>query len=53
MRRKGFRGIGLPEDGYFVNEKFIRYATPLIQGEVKPPIVNGLPEFVRLKKQFI
>ena len=43
----------ITEDGYFVNEKFIRYATPLIQGEVKPPIVNGLPEFVRLKKQFI
>jgi 6-phosphofructokinase 1 len=38
------------EDGFLPNEKFIEYARPLIEGEVKYPIENGLPKFVTLEK---
>jgi 6-phosphofructokinase len=38
------------EDGFLPNEKFIEYARPLIEGEVKPPIEGGLPKFVILEK---
>lgn len=37
-------------DGTFVSEDFIKYALPLIQGESRPPIEDGLPRFARLKK---
>ena len=32
------------------NEKFVAYAQPLIEGEVKPPVENGLPKYVVLEK---
>jgi ATP-dependent phosphofructokinase / diphosphate-dependent phosphofructokinase len=38
------------EDGFVPNEKFIEYARPLIEGEVKPPIEAGLPKYVTLEK---
>lgn len=38
------------EEGNFVNEKFIEYALPLIQGESKVAIEDGLPRFAKLKK---
>lgn len=38
------------EDGFLPNEKFIEYARPLIEGEVKPPVEGGLPKFVILEK---
>jgi 6-phosphofructokinase 1 len=38
------------EAGNFVTEQFIRYARPLIQGEVAVPIENGLPKYIRLKR---
>src|SRR5215472_5735887 len=38
------------EDGFMPNEKFIAYARPLIEGEVKFPIEGGLPKFVTLEK---
>jgi ATP-dependent phosphofructokinase / diphosphate-dependent phosphofructokinase len=38
------------EDSFLPNEKFIDYARPLIEGEVKPPIEGGLPKFVTLEK---
>jgi 6-phosphofructokinase 1 len=37
-------------DGFLPNEKFIEYAGPLIEGEVKIPIEGGLPAYVRLEK---
>jgi 6-phosphofructokinase 1 len=40
----------ITEDGYMVNEKFIAYATPLIEGEVKFPTEGGLPKYVVLDK---
>lgn len=38
------------EDGFVPNEKFVEYARPLIEGEVKPPIEGGLPKYVTLEK---
>jgi len=38
------------EDGFVPNEKFIEFAQPLIEGEVKVPIENGLPKYVSLEK---
>jgi len=39
----------ISEDGFMPNEKFIEYARPLIEGEVKVPTEGGLPEFAVLK----
>ncbi len=41
------------EEGNFVNEKFIEYALPLIQGESKIAIEDGLPRFAKLKKVLV
>jgi len=40
-------------EGNFVNEKFIEYALPLIQGESKVKIEDGLPRFAKLKKVLV
>jgi 6-phosphofructokinase 1 len=40
----------ISEDGYLPNEKFVEYARPLIEGEVKPPVDSGLPKYVVLEK---
>jgi len=40
----------MTEDGFLPNEKFIEYARPLIQGEVKVPLENGLPKFAVLER---
>lgn len=37
-------------EGNGLNMDFINYALPLIQGESKPALENGLPRFARLKK---
>ncbi len=37
-------------DGFLPNEKFIEYAQPLIEGEVRAPIEGGLPKYVTLAK---
>ncbi|GAB6189379.1 6-phosphofructokinase [Marinitoga arctica] len=39
----------ITDDGMFVNEKFIEYALPLIEGEYYPPFLNGIPVYARLK----
>ena len=38
------------EDGVSMNFQFLRYAQPLIQGEVAVPYENGLPVYARLDK---
>jgi ATP-dependent phosphofructokinase / diphosphate-dependent phosphofructokinase len=38
------------EAGNGLNQQYIDYAMPLIQGESAPPLINGLPRFVHLKK---
>jgi len=37
------------EDGFLPNEKFVQYAQPLIEGEVKFPIESGLPKYTVLE----
>jgi len=41
------------KDGFSVTQDFIRYARPLIQGEVAPVMEGGLPKFVRFRKHFV
>jgi 6-phosphofructokinase 1 len=43
----------LNKDGFMPTEEFIRYARPLIEGEVKVPTENGLPKFAVLAKKLI
>ena len=38
------------EDGFLPNDKFVAYARPLIEGEVRYPIEGGLPKFAVLEK---
>jgi len=38
------------DDGVSMNYPFVKYALPLIQGEVQPTFENGLPVFVKLKR---
>jgi ATP-dependent phosphofructokinase / diphosphate-dependent phosphofructokinase len=40
----------ISEDGFLPNEKFVAYAQPLIEGEVKVPMESGLPKYVTLDK---
>ena len=40
----------ISEDGFLPNEKFVEYARPLIEGEVKVPLEGGLPKYVVLEK---
>jgi len=40
----------ISEDGFTPNEKFIRYARPLIHGEVRVPTEGGLPKFALLQR---
>ena len=40
----------ISEDGMMPNEKFVEYAAPLVHGEVKPPMVNGLPQYAVLER---
>jgi 6-phosphofructokinase len=39
-------------DGQGLTQEFIDYALPLIQGDSKAPLEDGLPRFARLKKIF-
>ncbi|HEX4265557.1 MAG TPA: 6-phosphofructokinase [Verrucomicrobiae bacterium] len=43
----------ISEDGFLPNEKFVAYARPLVEGEVKFPIEGGLPKFVTLDKAMV
>ncbi|HVV72702.1 MAG TPA: 6-phosphofructokinase [Verrucomicrobiae bacterium] len=40
----------ISEDGFLPNDKFVEYARPLIEGEVKFPVEGGLPKYVSLEK---
>jgi len=40
----------ISEDGFMPNEKFVEYARPLIEGEVKAPSEGGLPKYISLEK---
>jgi 6-phosphofructokinase 1 len=43
----------ISDDGFMPNDKFVQYARPLIEGEVRVPTENGLPKFAVLKKNII
>lgn len=43
----------ISEDGFGITEKCRKYLQPLIEGEDYPEYENGLPKYVRLKKQLI
>ncbi|XOV72381.1 MAG: 6-phosphofructokinase [Verrucomicrobiota bacterium] len=38
-------------DGFMPNDNFVKYITPLIQGENPVPTENGLPKFAKLVKE--
>ncbi len=38
------------DDGVSMNYPFVKYAMPLIQGQVEAPFENGLPVFTKLKR---
>ena len=40
----------ITQDGTGLTEDFIKYALPLIAGEIKQPMEDGLPKFAKLKK---
>ena len=40
----------ISDDGFLPNEKFVQYARPLIEGEIKVPTEGGLPRYVTLEK---
>lgn len=42
----------IKDDNTGLTQEFYDYALPLIAGESKPPMVNGLPRFAKLKKVF-
>ncbi len=41
----------ISEDGVSMSAKFIKYAQPLIMGEVQVPFENGVPAYVRLSRR--
>ena len=40
-------------DGTMLSEEYVKYALPLIQGDSKAPLEDGLPRFAKLKKVFV
>ncbi len=40
-------------DGTMLSQEYIDYALPLIQGDSKAPLEDGLPRFAKLKKVFV
>ena len=43
----------ITNNGTYVSDEFVKYALPLIQGESKAPLVDGLPRFAKLKKVLV
>ena len=41
----------ISEDGVSMTAKFIKYAQPLVMGEVQVPFENGVPAYVRLSRK--
>lgn len=40
-------------NGTDISDEFVKYALPLIQGDCKAPLEDGLPRFAKLKKVFV
>ena len=40
-------------DGTYISDEYVEYALPLIQGDCKAPLEDGLPRFAKLKKVLV
>ena len=40
----------ITNDGTYISDEYVKYALPLIQGDAKAPLEDGLPRFAHLKK---
>lgn len=43
----------ITENGTYISDEYVKYALPLIQGDCKAPLEDGLPRFARLKKVLV
>ena len=43
----------ITDNGTALSDKFVEYALPLIQGDAKAPLEDGLPRFAKLKKVLV
>ena len=43
----------ITNNGTYVSDEYVKYALPLIQGDCKAPLEDGLPRFARLKKVLV
>jgi len=43
----------ITNNGTYVSDEYVKYALPLIQGDCKAPLEDGLPRFANLKKVFV
>ena len=43
----------ITNNGTMLSEEYVKYALPLIQGDCKAPLEDGLPRFARLKKVLV
>ena len=43
----------ITNNGTYVSDEYVKYALPLIQGDCKAPLEDGLPRFAKLKKVFV
>ena len=49
MPEKGKFGKWVTEDGSYVTDDFVSYVRPLIQGDVSPVMVDGIPRHLYRK----
>jgi 6-phosphofructokinase 1 len=42
----------ITDNGTGISDKFVEYALPLIQGDAKAPLEDGLPRFAKLNKVY-
>ena len=43
----------ITKNGTYVSDEYVKYALPLIQGDAKAPLEDGLPRFAKLKKVLV
>ena len=43
----------ITNNGTYVSDEYVKYALPLIQGDCKAPLEDGLPRFAHLKKVLV
>lgn len=43
----------ITNNGTYVSDEYVKYALPLIQGDAKAPLEDGLPRFAHLKKVLV